>query len=189
MSLFRPQFGMDVLVNAALWVIERLPENERRLHKLFKVLWFADLEHLKKYGRTVTGDTYVAMEFGPVPSVLYDEIKHPSDPKGQCIFRFDRPEGKGFLSASRGPDMDFLSATDVAALQQSLDKNMAKSFRTLTDDSHRSAWNAVRERNFGNPSTIGIDDILDEIGADGELREQVHGDMAMRNMVASIGKR
>lgn len=68
MTLFRPQFGMDVLVNAALWVIERLPENERRLHKLFKVLWFADLEHLKKYGRTVTGDTYVAMEFGPVTS-------------------------------------------------------------------------------------------------------------------------
>lgn len=72
------QYGTDVLLNAALWVAERLPEQDRRIHKLFKILWFADLLHLKQYGRSVTGDTYIAMNYGPVPSA------------GDAFRRFDR---------------------------------------------------------------------------------------------------
>ena len=40
-----------------------------------KVLYYADKEHLNLYGRPVLGDTYIRMEFGPVPSKTYDLIK------------------------------------------------------------------------------------------------------------------
>ena len=40
-----------------------------------KVLYYADKEHLNLYGRPVVGDTYIRMEFGPVPSKTYDLIK------------------------------------------------------------------------------------------------------------------
>ena len=40
-----------------------------------KVLYYADKEHLNRYGRPVLGDTYIRMEFGPVPSKTYDLIK------------------------------------------------------------------------------------------------------------------
>lgn len=187
MSMYKPLYGMDVLMNAALWVLEKLPENERRLHKLFKILWFADLDHLKKYGRTVTGDTYSAMPYGPVPSALYDEIKHPADESKKRIFRFDKPEGKGFLSAPHGPDMDYLSETDVEALQKSFDANKDESFNGLRDKSHKSAWNAVRDRNYGCTASINIDDILDEIGADEILRNYVHDDLCTRNFLSNVG--
>ena len=55
--MINPIYGTDVLLNAALWVAERLPEQDRRIYKLFKILWFADLLHLNQYGRFVTGDT------------------------------------------------------------------------------------------------------------------------------------
>jgi len=35
-------------------------------HKIFKIIYFADRQHLADWGRPITGDTYIAMEAGPV---------------------------------------------------------------------------------------------------------------------------
>lgn len=43
--------------------------------KLFKLLNFADFEHFRQTGRTITGLDYRALPKGPVPTVLLDEIK------------------------------------------------------------------------------------------------------------------
>jgi hypothetical protein len=45
------------------------------LHTVFKIMYFADKLHLSNYGRFITGDTYYAMEYGPVPSAAYDMTK------------------------------------------------------------------------------------------------------------------
>lgn len=177
MSAYKPLFGKDVLINAALWVATRLPEDQCRLHKIFKILWFADLYHLKKYGRTVTGDTYIAMNNGPVPSVLYDEMKqNPSE--GDAFRRFDRGNEKGFVVPLKDVNADYLSETDVEALTYSLDLYKDKSFDELTQMSHKHAWNSAR--NAGMNTSIRIDEILDEIGADSELRKYVKDDILFR---------
>ena len=36
--------------------------------KAYKLIWLADRYHLRKYGRTITGDNYFAMQKGVVPS-------------------------------------------------------------------------------------------------------------------------
>lgn len=182
-SLFKPLFGRDVLINAALFVLCRLPEKDRRLHKLFKLLWFADLDNLKKHGRTITGDTYVAMNYGPVPSVLYAEIKSPA-PDDPCIRREDRPDGNGFLVVSREPDMDFLSETDVETLERSVDRHGNESFEKLTGESHGLSWKSAW--NSGRNSTIRIGEMLDEIGADDELREYVANDGDVNALLSSL---
>ena len=43
-----------------------------------KVFFFADREHLLDWGRPISGDRYVAMEHGPVPSTIYDLLKSAS---------------------------------------------------------------------------------------------------------------
>jgi uncharacterized phage-associated protein len=45
------------------------------LSNLSKVMFFADRSHLRQYGRPVTGDLYIAMANGPVPSRIYDMVK------------------------------------------------------------------------------------------------------------------
>ena len=98
MSAYKPLFEKEVLVNAALWVASRLPGDRCRAHRIFKILWFADLAHLKRFGRTITGDTYVAMDEGPVPSILYDELKLAPGPDD--AFRlFGKGGEEGFVES------------------------------------------------------------------------------------------
>lgn len=42
--------------------------------KLFKLLFFWDFMHFKKYGKTITGFDYFTYPFGPVPKELFNQI-------------------------------------------------------------------------------------------------------------------
>ena len=67
------QFDKTKTLNALLFVANRVQRKD--FHKIFKVIYFADRQHLADWGRPITGDTYIAMEAGPVPSRLYDMLK------------------------------------------------------------------------------------------------------------------
>ena len=67
------EFNTEKTLNVILYIVERL--QRRDLHKVFKILYFADREYLANYGYPITGDRYVAMQAGPVPSKVYDIIK------------------------------------------------------------------------------------------------------------------
>ncbi|NCC05824.1 MAG: DUF4065 domain-containing protein [Proteobacteria bacterium] len=42
---------------------------------MMKGLYNSDKAHLHKYGRPVTGDIYVKMSYGPVPSLVCDTLR------------------------------------------------------------------------------------------------------------------
>src|SRR4051794_10494791 len=48
-----------------------------RMHymKLIKLLYLADREALLRWGRPITTDTFVSMDYGPVVSTIYDLIR------------------------------------------------------------------------------------------------------------------
>lgn len=67
-------FQYETTLNAILYVLQQLG-GKTDMHKLCKILYFADQRHLSKYGRSITGDTYIAMQYGPVPSNVDDILK------------------------------------------------------------------------------------------------------------------
>ena len=67
------QFNKVKTLNALLYVANRVQRKD--FHKIFKIIYFADRQHLADWGSPITGDTYIAMEAGPVPSRLYDMLK------------------------------------------------------------------------------------------------------------------
>ena len=136
------------------------------MHKLCKILYFADRQHLSQYGRSITGDVYIAMQFGPVPSCVDDILKairgdsffsdYVSDLKNKIVF-----ENRYIVKALAQPDMDELSESDVECLDYAIGICKNKSFQELTVFSHGLAWS-----NTQRDHTISVKDILREAGDD-----------------------
>ena len=80
--MLRFRFEPGKAISALLYVSSRLIERRQQnpvatpdIHRISKVLYFADQKHLTRYGRPIVGDTFIAMENGPVPSQTYDMVK------------------------------------------------------------------------------------------------------------------
>ncbi len=69
----RFRFNAKKAVEVILWFAERRPGIS--FHTLLKLLFYADKRHLNRYGRPITGDDYIAMQYGPVASTTYDMLK------------------------------------------------------------------------------------------------------------------
>ena len=85
------KFNECKTINAILYIAEKLKRKD--FHKIFKILYFSDREHLNVYGRTITGDTYIAMTDGPVPSNVYDIFKSV---RGDGYYKDDGKFGQYF---------------------------------------------------------------------------------------------
>lgn len=158
-------FNYDKAVNSILFSLMHLG-GTTDMHKLCKILYFADQKHLSLYGRSITGDTYIAMQFGPVPSCVDDILKAL---RGDSFFSSSQEieplkkslhfENRYIVRALQTPDLDELSESDIECLRYAIELCKDKSFAELTQYSHGLAWsNTRRDRE------ISIKDILREAG-------------------------
>lgn len=153
-------------------------------HHLSKILYFADKFHIGKYGRTLTGQRYVAMKNGPVPSQIYDFIKFVEGRSDgsflgsyvQCIAEFIGFIPNYFVIAKKPADIDFLSKSAIDALDESIAKYGNASFGLRTDESHDSAWKEAWERP-GKNKDISIVEIARSAGANSSMIEYIKASM------------
>lgn len=141
----------DKAVHAALYVLQQVGISD--YHKVFKILYFAEQLHLKFYGRPLTGDSYQAMRYGPVPSFLYDVFKAAE--KGNSPFDEATARSGAFKVSRQGntpmvtgvvePDMDELSESDLEVLTISVAENGKLTFKELVEKSHDTAWDKVEK--------------------------------------------
>lgn len=115
-----------------------------------KLLFLADKYHLVRYGRTITGDRYFAMEHGPAPSrtlgLLQLVIEEPgSIPALESVLSVNRSFRYPRFCATKGIEFDNLSQSDIEALSETLKRFGSKTFpelRVLTHDmkAYQDAW-------------------------------------------------
>ena len=121
-------------INSILFVLNELGAEKSDAHKVFKILYFADQKHLITYGRPITGDTYVKMQYGPVPSFLKG-VSDGNEKEG-LINRVN----KHFLTTSYPYNAEDLSESEMECLKEAIAENKDLSFKQLTEKSHDSAW-------------------------------------------------
>src|SRR6266540_3560826 len=73
MAVVPIRFDPERALELVLYVANQL--RYPTLHSVSKVVYFADREHLSRYGSLLSGDNYVAMRHGPVPSAIYNLLK------------------------------------------------------------------------------------------------------------------
>lgn len=116
--------------------------NDPTKMKICKMLYFADKLHMSRYGRFITGDFYVAMEHGPVPSKIYDIIRRVERGEENDAFSVPNPRS---IAPKRPADLYEFSDTDIECLEEILRDYGNKSAKQLRDMSHGTAWDTVSD--------------------------------------------
>jgi uncharacterized phage-associated protein len=88
--------------------------------KAIKLIYFADRYHLRKYGRPITNDEYLAMEYGPVNSGVKDIAEMSDflgDPERDYASKYLAPADRHDVRSTAEFDTSVFSATDLEALE------------------------------------------------------------------------
>ena len=98
-------------------------KSQGRINKMkaIKLIFFADRYHLRKYGRPIIGDRYVAMPYGPVASQAKDLAESTvflADCQRDYVDRFlNRTDDNYVLVSIADVDEDVFSDSDIEALE------------------------------------------------------------------------
>ena len=130
------------IIQALCFLLNEIPSNQADKIKLVKLLFLADKCHLIRYGRTVSGDDFWAMQRGIVGTTTKDILGFDDvdenyffDPEYEYAKKMLQKVGKYNYKATCACDkenVDQLSETDVEAL-----RFVAKHFGNL------SGWDLV----------------------------------------------
>ncbi|MCD8285404.1 MAG: SocA family protein [Prevotellaceae bacterium] len=173
-------FNKDVTLNAVLYITEK-SGGKADMHKIFKTLYFADREHLCKYGRSITGDFYRALQYGPVPSNTSDIFRAI---RGDSFFAYASAPLQGYfhfvnkyiIAPDKKCDKDYLSDTDIECLDFGINICKDLSLSELTELSHGLAW-----QNTAYDKEMSVGDILRENGDTDEYAEYISGKLRAEN--------
>lgn len=140
-------------IEVILWFCSQNKTKQINIYNVLKSIFYAEVEHLNKYGRPIVGDNYIAMDYGTVPSFTYDLIKNNELALNKHGIN-DLPFSiKGrYIVGTRDYDGDFFSNSDLECLTNAFDKYGKLSFDELKNVNHEHpAWKKARENSPDGP--------------------------------------
>ena len=173
--MIRFNINTQKAVETLLWIIQR---GETNVYNAMKILFEADKFHINTYGRPVTGDRYIAMKHGTVPSWIYEATKLTNPGIG-----FVKVDGHTLaLTPGRTVNMDLLSVSDVKALEHGFTVYAGKAFGHVKRRNHQEkAWVEAVKRSgvedpeqFDSAADIWFEDMIDEQWLIEDLQEIGH---------------
>ena len=89
--------------------------------KLNKILWYSDVISLQMRGETITGETYVKQQYGPVPKHILETLKK-LEKRGDIVVRQADYHGypKRDLIAMTKPDFSMFTSEEISIVDDVL---------------------------------------------------------------------
>ncbi|MFA5768547.1 MAG: Panacea domain-containing protein [Bacteroidales bacterium] len=128
----------------------------RNIYHIVKTAFLAHQKHLAKYLCPMYEDKFVALQFGPVPSNIYDALKIARGDANTMYFHrnddlhlvYDSVSFKDeFYTAKEEPDINFLSTSAIECLNQALEEVSGMNFDQIMNATHGAEWTRV----YNNP--------------------------------------
>jgi hypothetical protein len=124
------------IMQAILYCVK---ENGGRINQynLNKIIFSADKYHLNHYGRPVTGDTHIKMEYGVVPSAVNDIVKmNPIYAHANGIKKYPFTRDADYVVSDAAPELEQFSDSDIEALKFGIQEYGGLVFATVHDKNH-----------------------------------------------------
>ncbi len=134
--------------------------------RICKLLFLADKLHLTRYARPITGDTYYAMEWGPVPSDTLNALNNENPLAVQIaetIVQVPDHYPKYALRPGKEVLRDSLSESDIEVLSEVVSQYGNLPFTKLNDIVHndRAYIQAWRDRE-GNRALMNFESFFEQ---------------------------
>lgn len=166
---------IKILKAALLYIIQKSEEKHRDVYGIVKTAFYAQQIHMSSSGSPLFNDEICALPFGPVPSCMYDILKMARGDQKEMAYHLT--DGLSEVSASIGwrderyftkeePDMDYLSESDVQALDEAIERVSKMSFNDIFSDTHGKEWERVFNSKRSGKKVMNPLRIAEEGGAD-----------------------
>lgn len=128
------------------------------IYDIVKTAFIAQQKHLAKYLCPLFDDEIIALQFGPVPSALYDALKIArGDAKTKYFHRNDELhlvyDSISFcdetFTAKENPDMNYLSKSAIECINEALEIVSSMSFEDIVNATTGDEWNKA----YNNPDS------------------------------------
>lgn len=138
-------------VEVMKYIIQELTKFSNNLtssyYFVFKMLYLADREHLRKYHKLIVPDNYIKMEFGPVPSLCYDIVKFVKDKNKD---NFDESIREEFVVLKncevkllKEPNYDYLSQSNIDCINEAIKKYSKLDLTEIVKLTHDEIYHSV----------------------------------------------
>jgi hypothetical protein len=125
-----------------MYVASRLRESPAGATKLNKLLWYADIEHFRRHGRTITGAEYQKLEWGPAPRRLLpvrEQLINSGQAEQVKTQSGDWVEQR--LVPRRAPDISVFTPEELTVIDDVVERMRPLTASQISDLSHREpAW-------------------------------------------------
>jgi len=154
---------IKTIVQAVHFILSRTGQSDKL--KIVKLMFLADKYHLQMFGRTITGDNFIAMKNGPVGSTTKDVLDFDMDWIEPAQFAYvdkclERRGDFDYIAKSSGPaEYEMLSETDRKSLSAIIDRFGNLDHGSLINITHRLSEWAQHENdlNAGVKKSVPID--------------------------------
>jgi len=114
MSRLRFRFNRVQVVSAVAYLAHACPSSTKLM--ICKLLYFADKEHLLKYGRPITGDRYYHLKDGQIPTHGLDMLRGRADAASNALLEKYVTVIGNFVHPKRAADKRVFSKSDLEIL-------------------------------------------------------------------------
>ena len=152
----------------------------------FKILYFAEMKHLAKWGSGIVPDEFCALKYGPVPTQLYDAVKELTHPRMILseelseVIQFAGEDAPNVLLPKREANLKYISKSGIEALEQSIEENESLTFGQLMRKSHDEAWEEANRRTNGT-NVISPVSMARVLNADDAMLEYIEEQMQIES--------
>jgi hypothetical protein len=163
-------------IKKALETIVYLSQSDNRNYWILKAIYVADKEHLKRYGRQIYSDTYIAMKLGPVPSLAYDIVKAVRGDGCLSINTLDLDEAISVpdsytIKPLRKANMGVFSESEIECMKYALSIVLPMNFDQLKEYSHDKAYLSSQQND-----EITLETIINSLDNGREIIEYLNAD-------------
>ena len=123
------------------YIVATIPEEQLGKTKLNKILWFSDREAYLRLGKTISGDTYIRKQRGPVSKNLehaLDELEKDGIVEETCDYRGEYSK-YSYHSHVRPENLPF-TPDELSILDAQITKLRQMTAKEVSELSHDYTW-------------------------------------------------